>query len=100
MYVILWEFRPVQGREAEFERAYSPAGDWARFFQRDPAYWGTELLRDVTDARRFITVDRWSSRDAFEGFKKREATGYRELDQRMAPLCATEARIGAFTTPD
>jgi hypothetical protein len=25
MYVILWRFRPLMGRESEFERAYGPS---------------------------------------------------------------------------
>ena len=35
MYVILWQFRPVEGRESEFERAYGPSGEWALLFRRD-----------------------------------------------------------------
>lgn len=99
MHVILWEFRPVPGKEAEFQRAYSSDGEWARFFQRDAAYWGTELIRDATDPRRFIAIDRWTSREAFDAFQKREAIGYEELDARLARWCATESFIGAFTTP-
>lgn len=98
MHIILWEFRAVPGKEAEFERAYSSGGEWARFFQRDAAYWGTELVKDATDSRRFITIDRWTSRDAYEAFQKREAMGYQQLDARLARLCATETFIGAFTT--
>jgi heme-degrading monooxygenase HmoA len=100
VYLIVWEFRPAAGREAEFERAYSPTGDWARFFEQDPAYRGTQLLRDARDPARFLTVDRWTSREAFEAFEKREAAGYHELDQRLAACCASETRIGGFTTTD
>lgn len=100
MYVILWEFQPAPGRETEFERAYGSEGDWARFFKQDPEYRGTDLFRDTRDQRRFITVDRWTSREAFDAFAKREATGYRELDEQLAPLSGTETRIGGFTTAD
>jgi hypothetical protein len=47
MYVILWRFRPVEGRESEFERAYGPSGEWALLFGRDDGYLGTELLRGL-----------------------------------------------------
>jgi hypothetical protein len=47
MYVILWRFRPVEGRESEFERAYGPSGEWALLFVRDDGYLGTELLRGL-----------------------------------------------------
>ena len=99
MFVILWEFLPAAGREKEFERAYGPDGDWARFFRRDPAYVGTDLLRDTRDPRRFFTVDRWSSQAAFDEFARREARGYRELDEKLAPLCGAETRLGSFNTP-
>jgi 8-oxo-dGTP pyrophosphatase MutT (NUDIX family) len=36
-HVLVWEFLPAEGREAAFEAAYGPHGDWARFFRRDPA---------------------------------------------------------------
>ena len=99
MFVILWEFLPAPGREAEFERAYGHDGDWARFFQRDPSYLGTDLLRDTRDPRRFITVDRWTDQASFDAFAERHAKAYRELDERLAPLSAAETRIASFTTP-
>jgi quinol monooxygenase YgiN len=99
MYVILWEFLPAPGREAEFERAYGHDGDWARFFRRDSGFLGTDLLRDTKDPRRFITVDKWTSQKAFDEFAKREAPAYRELDEKLAPLSAAEMRIGSFTAP-
>jgi hypothetical protein len=49
-HVILWEFRPRNGREEAFEAAYGPAG-------RD--YLGFELLKDRSDPARYLGVD-WS----------------------------------------
>ena len=92
-HVLVWEFRPAPGREADFERAYGPDGDWARLFRRDPAYLGTELLRG---AGRYLTLDRWSSRAAFEGFRVRLAAEYAALDREMEALTSHEASIGAF----
>jgi len=99
LFVILWEFLPAPGRETEFERAYGHDGDWARFFQQDANYLGTDLLRDTRDPRRFITVDRWKDQASFDAFAERHAKAYRELVERLAPLCATETRIASFTTP-
>jgi hypothetical protein len=36
MHVIIWEFRVQAGREEEFERAYGPAGGWARLEHEAP----------------------------------------------------------------
>jgi 8-oxo-dGTP diphosphatase len=96
-HVLVWEFAPAAGRAAEFERAYGPDGDWARFFRRDPGYLGTELLRGA--AGRYLTIDRWRTRDAFEAFKKREAEEYATLDRRMEALTSHEACLGSFDVP-
>ena len=93
-HVLVWEFAPAAGREAEFERAYGPDGDWARFFRRDPRYLGTELLRGA--AGRYLTLDRWRSRGAFEDFKARHGEEYAAIDRRMEALTSRESAIGAF----
>ena len=49
MYVIVWEFQVAAARAKDFERAYGPDGDWARFFQQAPAFRGAELLRGTGD---------------------------------------------------
>ena len=96
-HVLVWEFAPAAGREADFERAYGPDGDWARFFRRDPDYLGTELLRSA--AGRYLTIDRWRSRAAFEAFKEREAGEYAALDRRMEALTSHETSLGSFDVP-
>jgi 8-oxo-dGTP pyrophosphatase MutT (NUDIX family) len=93
-HVITWEFLPAEGREEEFQGAYGPAGDWARFFRRDPAYIRTDLLQ-VRDGR-YVTLDRWRSRADFEAFREREREAYADLDRRMEALTRHEALLGAF----
>ena len=97
MYQVVWEFLAVPGLEAEFARAYGPDGTWVQLFRQDPAYIGTELLRDRANPRRFLTVDRWTSEAAWDAFTQRHHKSYREIDARLAPLCERESRIGAFT---
>jgi hypothetical protein len=62
MYVVLWRFRPREGRQSEFERAYGPSGEWALLFRRGDGYLGTELLQRSEDPREYLTLDRWTSR--------------------------------------
>ena len=97
MHVILWEFRARAGREEEFERAYGPDGEWARFFQRGSGYLGTELHRDSGGQRRYVTIDRWTSREAFETFRANWKEAYEDLDRRCEALTDHEASIGSFT---
>jgi hypothetical protein len=53
MYVVLWQFRPLRGREREFERAYGRSGEWIRLFQRGEGYL-------VHDQATFSAMDRCS----------------------------------------
>ena len=96
MYVVLWRFRPLVGRESEFERAYGPSGPWTRLFRRGDGYLGTELLRRSDDSREYITLDRWASRGAYEAFRARWSSEYRRLDGRLEELTEEEAPLGAF----
>jgi heme-degrading monooxygenase HmoA len=97
MYVILWRFRPVVGRESEFERAYGPCGEWVRLFRREEGYLGTELLRRWDDeSGEWLTLDRWASRAAYEAFRARRGGEYRRLDGRSEELTEDETFLGAF----
>jgi heme-degrading monooxygenase HmoA len=96
VYVVLWRFRPLAGRESEFERAYGPAGEWAVLFSRDDGYLGTELLRRSDDSREYLTLDRWVSRAAYERFRARWSGEYRRLDGRLEGLTEEESPLGSF----
>jgi heme-degrading monooxygenase HmoA len=96
MYVILWRFRPLEGQESEFERAYGPSGEWALLFGRGDGYLGTELLRRSEDPREYLTLDRWVSRAAYETFHSRFSSEYRGLDRRLEELTEEETLLGTF----
>jgi len=95
-HFVLWEFRVRAGREGEFEAACGPDGDRARLFRRDPAYRGTELLRDGAGARRYVTIDRWTSRAAHDAFLARWRSEYAALDRRFEALTEHEAPLGRY----
>lgn len=99
VHVIVWEFVAREGLVQEFERAYRPDGDWARLFRRAPGYLGTTLIRDLETPRRYLTVDRWVSRRAFEVFREVHAADYETLDRRLAVLTGGEHRVGIFEEP-
>jgi heme-degrading monooxygenase HmoA len=97
---IVWEFRVTPEHEAAFEAIYGPEGAWAELFRRDPGFLGTELLRDVAERGRYLTIDRWTSPAAFESFRRRWAEEYEALDQRCEPLTQQELAVGSFVVPD
>src|SRR5260370_42450325 len=85
-FVIVWEFRVRSGKRREFERVYGPDGDWARLFRTGKGYICTELVRDLKTPRRYLTFDRWASRQAYERFKKENRTQYQAIDETSASL--------------
>ena len=96
-HVLLWRFRVRNGAEAEFEVAYGPDGDWARLFARGEGYLGTELLRDATDPRRYLTIDRWTDAGAFARFREAFADEYAQLDARCDVLTEEEVPLGGWS---
>jgi heme-degrading monooxygenase HmoA len=95
-YVYLWEFRVAPERVAAFERSYGPDGDWVSLFRRAPGYLRRELLRDLSEPLRFVSVDYWESRSAWEGFPTRFAAEYAALDSICETLTLRETELGRF----
>ncbi len=96
MLVVLWMFEARAGAEEDFARAYGADGDWAQLFRRSPGYVQTELIHDTEIARRFVTIDRWTSREAFEEFKVAWRADYESLDARCKQLTRSERLLGHF----
>lgn len=82
--------------ESEFLRHYGPNGDWAVLFRRSSAYLGTMLLMDESRPNRFVTVDRWKSRESHDAFRREFGDAYDALDRRCEAFSAGEASLGSF----
>jgi heme-degrading monooxygenase HmoA len=80
----------------EFERVYGPDGDWSRFFRAGTGFVGTELLRDVELAGRYLVVDRWDSREAYNAFVEANRDDYVRRVDETAYLYEQELRLGTF----
>ena len=93
MFIYFWEFIVPEESRRDFERIYGPAGEWARLFERSPAYLGTELCRDAANSGRYITVDRWKSQGDFDAFKDRWRSEFEALDQGCTALTSAERLI-------
>ena len=100
MYVILWRFQTRTGMSRDFEEAYGAAGEWARFFARGVGYLGTELHPDPTTSGRYVTIDRWESKDAYERFRAANRSEYDRIDARCEALTDDETLIGRFDSAD
>jgi heme-degrading monooxygenase HmoA len=95
-YVIVWEFRVGQAREAEFVQKYGPEGAWARFFRGSRGYIRTELVSDVAIDFRYLTLDYWQSEEEFKRFREQNLAEYERLDKEFEGLTESETRLGAF----
>ena len=57
---------------------------------------GTELLRDVTDPQRYLTIDRWDSKEAFKEFLSQWEYEYNSLDALCEGLADSESPLGRW----
>ena len=96
MIQIVWEFQVREEQRAEFERHYAAGGTWAAFFKRDAAYKGTQLLHDMSDPGRYVTIDIWDDADSYGAFRAVNRQEYSALDQEMEALTESEKRLGVF----
>jgi heme-degrading monooxygenase HmoA len=96
MYVVVWSYRVASGRERDFEALYAADGEWSRLFAGSPDYLGTQLLRDVDDPSRYVTLDRWRTREDYEAFLQVMHEDYAALDRRGDALTDAEVRNGVI----
>jgi len=95
-FLTIWQFQVKTALAAEFERIYGRDGSWSQLFRRSPDYLGTELVRDLDHAGRYLTIDRWTSRAALNKFKQEYAAGYAALDRQCERLTESETMLGEF----
>ena len=95
-YVMVWEFRVRRDSVAEFVLKYGPDGAWARFFRRSKGYIRTELVGDVADPLRYLTLDYWRSEEEFLSFRQQHLAEYERLDREFEGLTEKETWLGAF----
>ncbi len=97
MFVVVWRFEIAEDKVAGFESAYGPEGAWAKLFRTSSDYLGTELLRDAYVPHSYLTIDRWTSEEAFRAFRKAHDSEYEVLDRACDALTSSETRVGAYS---
>jgi heme-degrading monooxygenase HmoA len=96
-YTCVWEFLVAADRVEEFGQHYGPAGTWVALFRQCPGYIETLLLQDAANPRRFISIDRWESLDAYQTFHARFAREYAALDAVCEHLTTQETPLGQYS---
>jgi hypothetical protein len=96
MFHIVWVFQAVPERLGAFADAYGPGGAWVGLFREGAGYRDTELFHSQADPSRFLTIDRWDSRIAYEQFRRERVSDYARLDAACEALTVREEFLGAF----
>jgi heme-degrading monooxygenase HmoA len=96
IYTYVWEYVVRPDRIEPFLRTYGPAGEWVQLFRRASGYIRTELHRDRSDPRRFLTIDYWESADHWQAFRSQFAQEFEELDAKGERLTEREEEQGRF----
>ena len=92
----IWAYTVKNDFLHHFKDVYGPNGSWVKLFRRFPGYLKTELIRDLDDPFRFITVDYWESYTLFLSMKKNSSTEYASLDTLCGTYTSSEHHIGVF----
>ena len=95
-YMIAWEFRAKSWSEGSFEEAYGPHGIWAMFFKQSEGFVATELNRNLNDPGRYLTLDLWVSKAAYDQFRGDHAAEYQAIDAQCEALTEHEVELGRF----
>ena len=90
-YRIPFAYTVAAGLRAEFEDAYGPDGQWARFFRADDNYVETTLER--AGEGEYVVTDHWRSRAHYEDFLERYAARYEALSRASARMYESERRL-------
>jgi RimJ/RimL family protein N-acetyltransferase len=92
--LIVWSYEVDTTNAEAFERAYGKDGEWTALFRTSPDFLGTELLRGADGA--FVTIDRWTSAEAYDAFLAMHAAEYERIDGGCEQLTRSERLIGRF----
>ena len=97
VYVKMWEFTTKPGAQVEFENFYGPDGEWVQLFRRSKGFLRTEFFRDRNTENRYVTLDHFSSKAAYDDFRRELQQEYEALDRRCSAVTESEREIGSFT---
>ena len=98
VHVRVWEFRVKTNLEKKFEKIYGPQGGWVRLFIKAKGYLRTEFLRDAETRERYLTVDYWISKEAYENFRRKLGHEFTILGRKCESLTEKETFLGSFSS--
>ena len=97
-YLTIWEYKITSEKKDEFENLYGNHGEWVKLFQKFSGFIKTELHRDINNPDKYVTIDHWESKEAYNQFKKLSKEDFLEIDKIGEGLTVEEKHIGEFLT--
>ncbi len=98
MYIYVWEYDISEENREAFEHTYGKKGDWVNLFTGKDGYVGTEFYKDPEKEGRYITIDKWESKEKLLAFKEKYKNEFEDIDQKCMALTRSEIEIGKFET--
>lgn len=95
-YLIVWDFRVPIEKQPRFEKVYGPEGTWVQLFRRGEGYLESELVQDLQQRGRYLTLDFWTSRSAYKLFREQNLAEYEDIDEQCEQLIDAEIKVGEF----
>jgi heme-degrading monooxygenase HmoA len=95
-YLIVWDFRVPREKQPRFEEVYGPDGTWVQLFRRGEGYLESQLVQDLQQRGRYLTLDFWASRSAHERFREQNLAEYEAIDEQCEQLTEAEIKVGEF----
>jgi hypothetical protein len=95
MFLIIWSYTVHANHLNTFIEYYHRAGVWVNFFQPSPHYLGTDFFQTENE-NQFITIDTWTSEQAYRNYIADNKKQYDELDKQCEGFTVEEALVDTF----
>jgi len=66
-------------------------------FAKGEGFVRTELNRDLKDPQRYLTLDYWTTKEAYKAFRAKHAAEYAAIDSECEALTLEETSLGEFS---
>ena len=96
VFVYIWEYIVKEDHLVAFKKVYGPQGEWVQLFRKADGYIATDLHQDISNSKRFITVDFWNTKHDRDKFRVQFSEEFRMLDERCENYTEWEKLLGDF----
>ena len=96
MFQTIWQYDVFEKENINFIKAYKSDGDWVHLFKKADGFIETELIHDIEHPTKFITIDKWRTKESYYQFKAMFKSDYLKMDKQFEDFSKSEIHIGYF----